>query len=114
MRTTPGISDQLGTIEEKINQKLLPALTGQSVISDTMRLVASLPVRFGGLGVENPQTTSDSDFSFSKFITEELSVAVLAQQKTFKITQKELAEKKNLIHRTKNDIHQIIIIFIKS
>ena len=114
MRTTPGISDQLGNIEEKIHQKLLPAITGQPVVSETLRSVASLPVRFGGLGMDNPQTTSDSDYSFSKFITEELSLAVLAQQETFKITQKERAEKKSLIYRTKNDIHQKKIEEIKS
>ena len=42
MRTTPGISDQLGTIEEKIHQKLLPAITGQPVVNETLRLVTSL------------------------------------------------------------------------
>ena len=54
MRTTPGISEQLGVIEKTIHQKLLPALTGQHVIGDNLRSVVSLPVRFGGLGIDNP------------------------------------------------------------
>ena len=114
MRTTPAISEQLGVIEKTIRQKLLPALTGQQVISDTLRSVASLPVRFGGLGIDNPEHSADSEYSFSKFITEDLSSAVLGQHETFQVNKNQQTEKSSIIRRTKNDIHHQKIEEIRS
>ena len=52
MRTTPGISDQLGPIEDAILQQLIPSITGQPIINERLRSVFSLPARFGGLGIQ--------------------------------------------------------------
>eukprot|EP00116_Pleurobrachia_bachei_P009019 sb/3469281/ len=57
MRTTPGISDQLGPIEDSILHRLIPSMTGQPVINERLRSVFSLPARFGGLGIQNPVAT---------------------------------------------------------
>ena len=53
-RTIPNLSDPL---EEVIRYKFLPAITGQSALSDVERDLLALPSHPGGLGVINPVTS---------------------------------------------------------
>jgi len=57
--TIPQISFLLGTLEDAISAKFLPALTGRS-FSDVERSIFSLPTKLGGLGIGNPRFLSDS------------------------------------------------------
>ena len=52
-RVNAECSRHFGPLEEKIRLKLLPALCGRSV-NDTDREIFCLPLRLGGLGIENP------------------------------------------------------------
>ena len=48
-RVSPGIADQLGTLEKGIQDQLIPSLTGRQPPGDTERELLSMPVRLGGL-----------------------------------------------------------------
>ena len=59
-RTIPNIlSGNLRPLVEAIRCKFLPAITGQSALSDVERDLLALPSRLGGLGIINPVTSSD-------------------------------------------------------
>ena len=52
-RTISGIEEKFQPLENSIREKLIPAIVGRSV-SDVERRILALPVRFGGLGIQNP------------------------------------------------------------
>ena len=68
LRTTPSISDQLKKIEEVISEMLIPALTGRKV-SQEYRDIFTLPVRLGGLAIEDPSKISDREYKNSHCMT---------------------------------------------
>ena len=53
-RTTLNIDTMLKSLEGVIRHKLLPAITGQSALSDTHHDLIALPAHLGGFGIINP------------------------------------------------------------
>ena len=80
MRTISDISTILRPLEQAIKHKLIPALTeGRQCTSDE-RLLLSLPVRLGGMGLINPCKISDAEYEASKHATTSLTQAIIRQQ----------------------------------
>ena len=51
-------------IENAIRQRLIPAITGKSSISDIDREIFALPTRLGGLNIQSPINVSDTDSEY--------------------------------------------------
>ena len=81
MRTIPGIDEFLQPLENVIRHKLIPALTEGRSCSDDDRILLSLPVRLGGLGIIDPSKIADEEFQNSRKMTENLTAAVKSQQR---------------------------------
>ena len=64
-RTIPNISHLFAPLEEAIIDKFIPALVGRK-ISEIERRIFALPVRFGGIGIPDPTTTSDTEYNTSQ------------------------------------------------
>ena len=79
-RTTPGIKCYLQEIEDAILHKLLPAITGQPFIDDTLRNIMGLPARLGGLGIENPVIMAELECANSVAVTSKLCEAIVGQK----------------------------------
>ena len=77
-RTIKDISELFNPLEDAITNNLIPALTGRTV-SDTEREIIALPLRYGGLGMQNPVKTADREFHASNSITEELQNLICRQ-----------------------------------
>ena len=52
----------LQPLEECVRTLLIPAPTGRTPPNDTDRALFSLPVRLGGLGIDNPSTLSTCEY----------------------------------------------------
>ena len=68
-------------LEEVICEELIPAIVGRK-ISNLERKVFALPVRFGGLGIQDPSETADREYAASCKVTEELTKLILEQDMT--------------------------------
>ena len=84
MRTTPSISHKLEGIEESITNKLIPALLERQIGKDH-RDIFTLPVRHGGMAIENPVEIAEREFSNSLKMTETLWKAIFNQQDSIQI-----------------------------
>ena len=82
-RTIPDISHLFTPLEEVIRDEFIPALIGRS-ISDIERRYLALPVRFGGIGIPDPTTTSDIEYHISANVTNQLVNIIIAQQNDFR------------------------------
>ena len=114
-RTTPGISEHLRELEERIREKLIPAIMGGRQPSDDMRLIYSLPARMGGLGFQDPSAEASTDYECSMRITAQLANAIYDQDEQFEpnddqqtVARKEVAElkearQKALLESVKNN-----------
>ena len=65
LRTIPNVLDLLTPLETAIRHSLIPSITGKSDLNDHMRRIMALPTRLGGLGLDNPQSESESEYSAS-------------------------------------------------
>ena len=59
------ISSLLSPLENIINQKLIPVITGHGLPTTNERDLKALPVRCGGLGLTNPSLSSDINYENS-------------------------------------------------
>ena len=72
LRTVPDIADYLLPIEETLRSSFIPALTWGHICSDAERALLALPMKFGGLGLQNLCEIANIELLNSKEITREL------------------------------------------
>jgi hypothetical protein len=77
-RTIKNISNYFIPLEETIRNTFLPALLGRG-ISEEQRKIIALPLRYGGLAIQNPVLTSDKEFQASNVITDEVQRLIYNQ-----------------------------------
>ena len=78
-RTIPDTSSFFVPLELVIREILIPAIVGRNV-SDIERKLISLPVRMGGLGIQNPVNTADVEFHNSAVVTKNLTDLIEKQE----------------------------------
>ena len=79
-RTVPDTKAFFAPLEEAIRDKFIPAIIGKN-ITDVERKILSLPVRLGGLGIQNPVETADTEFQNSTLVTQNLTELIINQEK---------------------------------
>ncbi len=77
-RTISDIGHLFQPLEDCITNIFIPAIVGRP-ISPLERQILALPVRYGGLGIQDPTQTSQAEYEASEKITEEL-VSLIYQQ----------------------------------
>ena len=83
MRMIPSISNFFEPLENAIRQRLIPAITGKSCISDIDREMFALPTHLGGLNIRNPMSISNAEYETSTRITEPLVDLIYHQSKQY-------------------------------
>lgn len=111
-RTVPNCGHLLQPLEEAIQQKLIPAISGRLPCSSTERDLLALPTKMGGLDLPNPTATAENEFESSKQVTATLVQSIIRQSASFDNdpTQKnpavnELKKKKN--ERIKHEAERV-------
>ena len=77
-RTIGGISELFRPLEEAIRTILLPSIFNRPV-TDLERDMVALPLRHGGLGIQNPVHTADREYEASQKITKPLANLIYNQ-----------------------------------
>ena len=72
LRTVPDIADYLLPIEETLRSSFISVLTWGHICSDAERALLALPMKFGGLGLQNLCEIANIELLNSKEITREL------------------------------------------
>jgi hypothetical protein len=78
LRTLSDIKEELKPLDEVISNKLIPSIVG-SHLSEIERDLFSLPVKFGGMGLESIVSIADEEYSRSKQITAPLAAIIALQ-----------------------------------
>ena len=77
-RTVSGIGHLFAPLESCIRDEFIPKIVGRQV-SESERDLFALPLRFGGLGIQNPTKSADREFEASVAITNDLTNLILQQ-----------------------------------
>ena len=86
-----------------IRDVLIPKIFGRE-ISEQERALFSLPLRFGGMGIQNPVEISDSEFTASAAITRNLTDLILQQKSDLNLLDRsEMARVKASILQRRNE-----------
>ena len=78
LRTLKDIKEELRPLDDLITNTLIPAIVGFRV-SDIDRELFSLPVRLGGMGIEQISSVADEEYARSKQITAPLAAIIALQ-----------------------------------
>ena len=87
MQTVPGIAMLFQTLEDVIRTKFIPCLTGRAPPNDLERNLLSLSPRLGGLGIPNPTTTSDAEYTASRSVCKPLYDLILLHYSYYSMRQ---------------------------
>ena len=82
LRTIPNIQNSLQPLEDIIQRRFLPTITGQNPFSQQLRSLMALPARTGGIGIRNPVSEATAQHKASLKITRPLVELILKQSKT--------------------------------
>ena len=94
-------------LEDVICQVFIPALTGCSPPSDSVRQLFALPARWGGLGVFVPISGCASELSASRSITEPLCQCVRDHTSSIVDAFSAQLTRRNAVHRARSlGLHQ--------
>ena len=104
-RTVKDISHLFAPLENAIKNKLIPAIIGRS-ISPLERKIMELPVRFGGLGINDPQKTANQEYSNSVFVTKKLTEQIYNQDQSASIDMELIKHRKRLIEEMKENEYE--------
>ena len=111
-RTVPNINHLFEPLELAIREKLIPSLIGRT-ISDIERRIFALPVRFGGMGINDPSKSSSHEFEASKKITRSLTDIIVNQEGDYQnydkreVDNQVLAVKSRKEKRLENELKEI-------
>jgi len=109
IRTMPDLVEILKPVDEIINNKLLPAITERSAISDDDRHLFSLPAKMGGLGLPIYAETSTIEYNNSRRITENLSSNIVSQEREYVIDEEAEKAKARAQKKEKEDRNEKIL-----
>ena len=103
MRTIPGMEKFMEPLDETIHNIFLPSLF-DSIITEDERLLFSLPIRLGGLGI--PKFTEEAEFKYkaSTTITSPLVAIMVLQGETLPNDSEIIRIKSEVTQRRNTDI----------
>ena len=78
-RTISNTGEKFQPLENVIREKLIPAIVGRKV-SDVERRMLALPIRHGGLGIQNPTKTAQIEYETSTYVTRNLTALIQNQE----------------------------------
>jgi len=100
-RLTPNVSQLLMPLEDEIKNNFLPSLFSLPNIDQNLRTLTSLPVKFGGLNIQNPTDIAETAYNTSVTSTKYL-VSSLLNNTNFDFSTHSI-----LIKNTKNQTKKI-------
>ena len=89
MRTIPEIHERILKVDEKIENVLLPSLLVEGVTKNE-KLLYSLPVRMGGLGISNFSEKCNHDYDALKKVSKPLTSLIIQQSEKLPSSTKTL------------------------
>ena len=105
-RTIPDTKEYFVPLEDTIREKLIPAIIGREV-TDVERKIISLPVRMGGLGIQNPTLTAEIEFQNSSVVTQNLTSIIESQEPDLSNYDRETL--KQVITRVKTEKEDMLL-----
>ena len=115
-RTIKDISHLFSPLEKVLRDDFIPTIVGRT-ISDIERQMIALPLRFGGLGIQNPVDTANREYTASNSITKQLQSLIFAQDTDLgKMDKSMVAHEKEMLKADKelffkaeyNRLHQLL------
>ena len=83
-RVIPNIAHLFDPVENAITGSFIPAIYGESV-RDSIRLLASLPVKCAGLAITNPVSTSQANYNASTLVCSHLPQAIQGKSEFYEL-----------------------------
>ena len=109
MRTIPGISRKLQKLDDLIDEKFLPNISDGHICTKNERLLISLPVKLGGLGIPVFSDMAEDEYRNSREATKELRGKIIQQDKTSAIDLSEVQRQKRLIAKSREQKHDDLL-----
>ena len=112
LRTIPDLSKHLQPVEDVIRHKFIPALCEGRSCSDDERLLLSLPVKLGGLGIPYLTRIAALEYDASRSIIEPIAKKIISQNDLQDNSNNYVPEYSD-ITKKKSEYYQSVIAFLR-
>eukprot|EP00794_Sanderia_malayensis_P018637 gene18637-biopygen15703 len=112
LRTIPCLNEHLNPVEDVIRHKLIPALCEGRSCSDDERLLLSLPVKLGGLGIPDLTKIAAFEYDVSKSITEQCTKSII-RQNNLVVEGNDYAHVNSDVTKKKSEYYASIMAFLR-
>ena len=109
MRTMPSIKQHLSTLDEIVDNKFIPAITEGHTCSKDERLLLSLLVKKGGLGIPIFSNVAPFEFTNSRMATEQLVLKIKNQDSTSPVDGEQYRNSRRNIIKAREERNNIIL-----
>ena len=108
-RVVKDTSELFAPLEDAIRNNFLPVICGRP-ISDVERRMLSLLYRFGGIGVQNPMETANTEYLASIKICEPLVNLLILQETDISLLDKEVMKsKKQEVKAEREELMKVVV-----
>ena len=102
-RTIPTMHNHLNVLEDVLRNHFIPAIIGESSISDHLRQLLALPIRLGGLALNFPHFNTEAEYNASRTLTEELIEHVVSQNTDYNPNRERTSKIKSDIKKRRTE-----------
>ena len=114
IRTIPNMALSLKPLDAKIDQELIPAITEGHHCSRVERLLLSLPVKMGGLGLPIFSESCELEFKNSKRATSQLTEKIMNQIHEYNLNRAKQKEIELVIEKERKERHEKVLKYVRN
>ena len=103
IRVIPEIGTFLASLDQAVQDKLIPAFSDGYICSEDERLLLSLPIKSGGMSIPIFETKSTDEYQFSRMACSQLIRNIKSQTVEYLFDMKEATENREQTARLKKD-----------
>ena len=90
-------------IENVLSKHSIPAITGESSISEHLRQLIALPIWLGGIAVTTLHLKTGAKYNASRLLTKDIVDHIISQNTEYKPNKERISETKNNIKKGRTE-----------
>ena len=84
-------------IEDLLRNHFIPAIIGESSVSEHLRELITLPIRLGGMAVTTPHLNTEVEYNASRLLSKDIVDRIVSQDTEYKPNKGRISEIKGAL-----------------
>ena len=107
------MQNHMKIIEDGLRNHFIPAIIGDSSISEHLRQLIALPIRLVGMAATTPHLNTETEYNASRLLTKKIVDHIISQNTEDKPNKERISEIKNNIKKGRTETENTNLIRIR-